>query len=67
MGSQNWSQAANYTNDESLIVIENSQISDLYGQEYERIKKTSSLGAPNWLTTQIRSLETECRNLGFIY
>ncbi len=67
VGSQNWSDAANYVNDETLIVIQDDQISDLYTQEFERIKKSATLGAPEWLKDQIRKQETACDNAGMYY
>jgi phosphatidylserine/phosphatidylglycerophosphate/cardiolipin synthase-like enzyme len=65
MGSENWSESANYSNDETAVIIENSSISDLYTQEYNRIKRNSTMGAPNWLTAQISKSENDCRGQGF--
>lgn len=67
MGSQNWSDAANFVNDETLIVIQDDKISDLYTQEFERIRKNASLGAPEWLKEQIRKQEIACDNAGMYY
>jgi phosphatidylserine/phosphatidylglycerophosphate/cardiolipin synthase-like enzyme len=60
MGSQNWSDAANFTNDETLIVIKSSTISELYSQEYLRIKQKAKLGPSQWLLDQIRQLDESC-------
>jgi phosphatidylserine/phosphatidylglycerophosphate/cardiolipin synthase-like enzyme len=64
VGSQNWSDAANYINDETLIVIQDSRISDLYAQEYNRIIRKAALGAPAWLMNQINAQEQACRDRG---
>lgn len=67
MGSQNWSDAANFVNDETLIVIQDEKISDLYTQEFERIKRTATLGAPQWLKDQVRKQEIACENAGMYF
>lgn len=64
MGSQNWSDAANYINDETLIVVQNSSISEQFTQEYNRIKRSSTLGVPSWLKDKIRKQETTCADMG---
>ncbi len=66
VGSQNWSNAANYTNDETLIVIQNSAISDRFTQEYERIKKTAQMRPPAWLLDQIQKQEEMCAQLNLL-
>lgn len=67
MGSQNWSDAANYVNDETLIVIQDKEISDLYTQEFERIKKDAVMGAPTWLLNQVRKQEAACDDAGMYF
>lgn len=67
MGSQNWSDAANYVNDETLIVIEDSRISDLYTQEFERIKQNAVMGPPGWLKDTIREQEVACADAGMYF
>ena len=67
IGSENWSEAANYTNDETLIVIEDAAISDQYTQEYERLKSNSRLGIPAYLKQEIGRLETECAGKGLYF
>lgn len=63
VGSQNWSNAANYTNDETLIVIQNGDIADRFTQEYERIKKRALMGPPSWLVEQIQKQNDMCSQL----
>lgn len=64
VGSQNWSDAANYINDETLIVIEDATIAGQFTQEYNRIKKTARLGPTTWLKDQIKKQEEACVYLG---
>lgn len=63
MGSQNWSDAANYTNDETLIVVQDAAIADKYTREYNRIKQTASLGVPETLKREIRAREVNCQGM----
>jgi phosphatidylserine/phosphatidylglycerophosphate/cardiolipin synthase-like enzyme len=67
VGSENWSDAANFINDETLLVIQDAKISAQFAQEYNRIKKTATLGAPTWLKSQITRQETACRDQGFYF
>lgn len=64
VGSQNWSDAANYTNDETLIVVEAAGIAGQYAQEYERVKRKSRMGVPETLKKEITRLETACAGKG---
>lgn len=64
MGSQNWSDAANYINDETLVVIQDAGISDQFTQEYERVKRSATKGAPSWLKEQIRKVDQSCADSG---
>lgn len=64
VGSQNWSDAANYTNDETLMVIEDSRISDQFSQEYNRIKGKAKLGAPSWVKEAIKKQDQSCADSG---
>lgn len=60
VGSQNWSDAANFTNDETLVVIENSNIAGQYTTEYNRVKATSLLGVPATLKAEIAARKKAC-------
>lgn len=64
MGSQNWSESANSSNDENVVIIESPTISDQYTQEYNRIKQTASLGVPSWLVTKIKDQDSRCAAKG---
>lgn len=43
-GSHNWSNAGNYSNDETLIAIDNPTVAAHYEREFERLYKTAILG-----------------------
>lgn len=43
-GSQNWSIAGNYSNDETLIAIENPTVATHYEREFNRLYKTAVVG-----------------------
>lgn len=64
VGSQNWSDAANFINDETLIVIQDAGVSEQFTQEYDRVKRSASLGAPSWLKESIKKQETLCSDKG---
>lgn len=66
MGSQNWSDAANVINDETLVVIEGRGISDLYTQEYDRLKRTALLGPTEALLSHIYQVGRYCAENGFL-
>jgi phosphatidylserine/phosphatidylglycerophosphate/cardiolipin synthase-like enzyme len=44
-GSHNWTNAANRTNDETLVAIENETIAAHYRREYDRLYQDVTLGA----------------------
>lgn len=44
-GSQNWSSAGNYTNDETLLAIDNPTVAAHYEREFNRLYKTAIVGA----------------------
>jgi phosphatidylserine/phosphatidylglycerophosphate/cardiolipin synthase-like enzyme len=64
VGSQNWSDAANYINDETLLVIQDAKIAEKFTREYNRIKNSAILGPQPWLLEKIQKLESECASLG---
>ncbi len=62
-GSHNWSASANYQNDESLLVIKNSLVTDHYQQEFERLYNNSNLGIPENINSKIREDFKKCPTL----
>lgn len=61
MGSHNWSKAANATNDEALLVIENKTVANSYHKEHARLMKDAFIGAPAWLQAQASEMSESCR------
>lgn len=64
VGSQNWSDSANYTNDETLLVIESPAISEQYTQEYNRLRSNSTMGLTSSLQAEIAKKEASCAAQG---
>lgn len=60
MGSQNWTASANHQNDETLVVVENTRVSDAYSREYQRIKKLATMGPPPYILAEIAKREAAC-------
>lgn len=60
-GSHNWSFSANYTNDETLLVINNPIIAEHFEREFERLYEDAILGIPDWLDRKIAQDQAECR------
>jgi len=52
-GSHNWSVAANHSNDETLIVIENPIIAAHYQREFNRLYNKIRLGVPERYKTKL--------------
>lgn len=62
MGSHNWSNAANTTNDEALLVIEDKIVAQGYNKEHLRLMKNASIGAPPWLQARVNEMSSSCQN-----
>lgn len=59
-GSQNWSAAANYSNDENVLVIDNATVAAHFEREFERLYSSASLGVPSWLQEKIANQRAKC-------
>ena len=59
-GSHNWSQAANYKNDETVLIIENPQVAAHYLREFERVYTDATLGIPAKIERKIKSHKQKC-------
>jgi phosphatidylserine/phosphatidylglycerophosphate/cardiolipin synthase-like enzyme len=59
-GSQNWSVAANQSNDENLLVIEDLRVSRKFSEEFRRLYRNSRLGPTKALRERIREREIIC-------
>jgi len=60
-GSHNWAPAANHTNDETLLVIDDSNVAGQFSEEFDRLYRDSRLGASPSLLQKIRQREMNCR------
>jgi competence ComEA-like helix-hairpin-helix protein len=60
IGSHNWSESANWGNDEFVLVIENPTVATHYIQEFERLYANSQLGRPSWLMNKIAAQKRTC-------
>jgi competence ComEA-like helix-hairpin-helix protein len=59
-GSHNWSAAANYQNDETLLILKNPAIASHYEREFERLYSNSNLGIPITIKEKIDRQIEEC-------
>lgn len=60
VGSQNWSQAANTTNDENLLVIRNATVAAHYEREFARLYDGAELGLTPRLQRLIERQRSTC-------
>jgi phosphatidylserine/phosphatidylglycerophosphate/cardiolipin synthase-like enzyme len=51
-GSHNWSDAANYKNDETLLVVDSPIVAAHFQQEFDRLYQSAALGMPDRLPPQ---------------
>ncbi|MBE9046255.1 DUF1669 domain-containing protein [Pleurocapsales cyanobacterium LEGE 10410] len=58
-GSQNWSEAANHSNDETLIIINNLTVAQHFEQEFQRLYSSAVLGISSKVEQQLR-LQQSC-------
>ena len=61
-GSHNWTDSANYQNDETLTVIADPIIAKAFVQEFQRLRKHASWGAPSYVLQQIQQKEMDCQD-----
>jgi phosphatidylserine/phosphatidylglycerophosphate/cardiolipin synthase-like enzyme len=59
-GSQNWSAAANHSNDENLLVIDNPTVAAHFQREFARLYEGASLGVPTFVQQRIKEEQTRC-------
>ena len=59
-GSQNWSEAANRSNDENLLVIDNPMVAAHFQQEFDRLYQGATLGIPPTLQQKIQKQRSRC-------
>jgi competence ComEA-like helix-hairpin-helix protein len=59
-GSHNWSTAANYQNDETLLVIQNPAITAHFMREFEQLYESAVLGFPVAIQQKIKAETQKC-------
>ncbi|HIK38910.1 MAG: phospholipase D-like domain-containing protein [Geminocystis sp.] len=59
-GSHNWSDAANYINDETVLVIYNSVVAANFAREFEYLYSQAILGVTPSLEAKIRREKSKC-------
>jgi phosphatidylserine/phosphatidylglycerophosphate/cardiolipin synthase-like enzyme len=59
-GSHNWSEAANYRNDEALIVITNSKVAQHFVQEFQRLYSSAVLGLSAKIDNKLEQQQQKC-------
>jgi competence ComEA-like helix-hairpin-helix protein len=59
-GSHNWSSAANYHNDETLLIVQNPIVTAHFVREFEQLYKTAVLGVPVPIKDKIQAQSKEC-------
>jgi phosphatidylserine/phosphatidylglycerophosphate/cardiolipin synthase-like enzyme len=61
IGSQNWSKAANFGNDENLLVIRNPTVAAHYSREFERLYRTAAVGLTTDLQDRLQDRQQKCQ------
>lgn len=59
-GSHNWSDGANYKNDETLIIIQSPLVAAHFKREFERLYSHATLGITSSLLTRIEKDKQKC-------
>ncbi|MGA1622242.1 MAG: phospholipase D-like domain-containing protein [Synechocystis sp.] len=60
-GSHNWSPAANHSNDETVLILDNPAIAAHYQRELDRLYAISEFGIPPWLKHKINQQNETCQ------
>ncbi len=59
-GSHNWSEAANKNNDETLMIIKNSLVSQHFAQEFNRLYSSVQLGLSPKIQNKLKQQKQQC-------
>jgi competence ComEA-like helix-hairpin-helix protein len=59
-GSHNWSQNANFTNDETLLIIENPTVAAHFQREFDRLYQNAAFGVPQAVIKKVEEQEENC-------
>jgi len=63
VGSHNWSEAADQSNDENLLVIDSPIVAAHFAREFERLYASSELGLPKFLQRQVQNQQGQCQTV----
>ncbi len=59
-GSHNWSNAANHTNDETLLIIYNQLVATHFQREFDSLYNNVQLGLPSQIETKMEEEKEKC-------
>ena len=59
-GSHNWSAAANYKNDETVLIIQSATVAAHFAREFERLYERAVLGVPVYVQQKIEEEQQQC-------
>ena len=59
-GSQNWSPAANYKNDEAVVIIQNQTVANQFNQEFERLYQEAAFELPATVRAKANQQKIQC-------
>ncbi|MGC1307889.1 MAG: phospholipase D-like domain-containing protein [Phormidesmis sp.] len=62
VGSQNWSEAANTENDETLLVIRNATVAAHFNREFERLYRRPHIGNTALLQRKRQQSQQQCQS-----
>lgn len=59
-GSHNWSDNANFTNDETLLIVENPTVAAHFQREFDRLYQNAAFGVPQAVIKKVEEQEENC-------
>ena len=59
-GSHNWSAAANYNNDETVLIIQSATVAAHFAREFEHLYARAVLGVPVYVQQKIEEEQQQC-------
>lgn len=59
-GSQNWSEAANYKNDETVLILTNPTVAAHFDREFQRLYRSANLTLPERISDQLARQTQDC-------
>jgi phosphatidylserine/phosphatidylglycerophosphate/cardiolipin synthase-like enzyme len=60
-GSHNWSEAANRTNDEAVLIVESATVAAHFEREFDRLYQGAILGIPQRIKQKMDSRKSDCK------